>query len=150
MTTKNYGENLEAFAAGIRGWADELRNAERLFNSDTEQNPAAKIVKEIGEAILPIVQALSPIDTGLLQESHILVGPTIEKWGEGVSAQVVITIDPDPSLWNIKYGGRPSVYGPKYHAERRAWFDEGIYAGMPYFESIADQSLDLFVGIINF
>jgi hypothetical protein len=139
MAVKRYTEDqLALFAHDIAELAEKL-DVRRFFESNPKDSPVAKIAHEAGTLFYILAQQQSPYDTGTLHDAHRRE-TSIESPFQATSS---IFIDPSPSIINPKYGGYPGQYGPEYHDERRAWFDEAANIMQDSFDSIIINQVDI-------
>ena len=144
MSSYNYNDDIEAWAAHVRRIAQQLRDVNEITKA-TLDNPVHTIVKMVAEQSIPFYQAVSPVDTGLLRQSHILGETGIGQHSTGaVMGFAEIIIDPNAQE-NVKYGGYPRDYGPEYHRTKREWFLEAEPAAKQLFETLAAEEFSVWV-----
>ncbi|RLC99989.1 MAG: hypothetical protein DRI46_08390 [Chloroflexi bacterium] len=143
----DYGEDIEQWTAAVMVLCRELEKLDRI-NDPVTSNPALSIVKMVAARAVPLYKAVSPVDTGLLRDSHIVGGSGISDSQSGVEAWAEIIIDPNTEE-NIKHGGFPRDYGPEYHREKRAWFLEATPPAQELFDKIADEQFQAVINIVD-
>lgn len=137
-------EQLAEFANEIRFYSRRFEYLEDVFKPSGD-NPMLQIALIGASIFLDLVMQTSPVDTGTLRDAHIISEGRLIGWDTGVQAEVDVTIDPNPNIINPKYGGFPGEYGPKYHRERRAWFEEAAHMMDPLFDDVVDEQFDIFL-----
>ena len=131
----------DALAAELFLLSRELDKVYRWITPDRD-NPIYYMVQEAGQLYHRTAQAQSPEWTGLLIENHMLSGI---KWsgsaaGKTATAEQSLFINPDPTIrHSIIPDSWPGEYGPRYHQERRAWFEEAHYIVEPMFDQIVNE-----------
>ena len=149
MAVRNYGDDLAGFAAEIGWLSEKLLKAEEL-NNPTQDNVAYQIVMMVAIESLLAHQSVSPVDTGMLRDEHRIGDSSISASSGSVTAEAIIDINPDPTLENIKYGGYPGDYGPRYHSEKRAWFREANFLTKDIFAQIVNEQFSLYITTLDF
>ena len=144
MVKRVWMENeFDDFAAGIDRMAERIGKLDE-FGNPKHNNALAQIAVMAGTAFLNIAKEESPYDTGLLSRSHIM-SDVEHGSSEGYNeVSVSIFIDPNPALWNEKWGGSPGQYGPKYHRERLQWFGIALQLVDPLFQHLLNDQFEFY------
>ena len=135
---------LDAFALQLQKQADDLVELEGEILKPGPDNIAAQIAMSLGEEFLRIARSYSPVDTGLLRDSHQAGQLEIGQSGNSVEASVIIDIDPNAPENEI-WGGFPVVYGAEYHAERLQWFELAAMDMAPLIDRLAGDMFTAYI-----
>lgn len=135
--------NLDIFASQVKEQSDKFKRLNDISNPGRD-NIAMQIALTIGEAYLAMAQSFSPVDTGLLRKEHQLGQEELHNTANGVSASVIIDINPNAPQ-NIKWGGYPIEYGAAYHAERLQWFDLASQAIEPLVKRVSNEMFNAYI-----
>ena len=134
---------LDVFAMRLSKEADRLRSLKEIEKPSSD-NIAMNIAWEIGDQYLVVAQSFSPVDTGLLRKSHRVGQPEFARTNDGITASVIIDIDPDTEE-NIKWGGYPVDYGAEYHREKLQWFQLATSVMQPVADRIANDMFSVYI-----